>query len=170
MRRLSLTALLWALFCVFASAALAQRAATPATYSSSLAWNEPLSALPADGAAAPAAMGHSGSIAPAAEYTRPFSRLAIGTKVGILGVGVQAAVPLTSRLNVSGGANFFSYTDTLTIDGLRYNANLHLRSAEASLDWFPLGGFHISPGALLYNGNQVTGNAAVPGGQYFTLN
>jgi hypothetical protein len=42
---------------------------------------------------------------------------------------------------------------------------------EAKLDWFPLaGGFHISPGALLYNGNQITANATVPGGQTFTLN
>lgn len=161
---------LTALLCVSASMALAQHAATPALYSSSVAWNEPLNASSAEGTAAPAPAVRGGSIAPAAEYTRPFSRLAVGAKVGVLGVGVQAAVPLASRLNLSGGTNFFSYSDTLTIDGLHYNANLRLRSAEASLDWFPLGSFHISPGALLYNGNQVTGNAAVPGGQYFTLN
>ncbi len=30
-------------------------------------------------------------------------------------------------------------------------------------------GFHISPGALLYNGNQITAGASVPAGKTFTL-
>lgn len=34
---------------------------------------------------------------------------------------------------------------------------------------FLLKGLHLSPGVLLYNGNQVTANASVPGGQTFTL-
>lgn len=161
---------LTALLCVSVSTALAQHASVPVPYSSSLAWSQPMSASSADGVATPAPMGHGGSIVPAASYTRPFSRLALGAKVGVLGVGIQAAVPLANRLNLSGGTNFFSYADTLTMDGLHYNANLRLRSAEASLDWFPLGGFRISPGALLYNGNQITASANVPGGQDFTLN
>ena len=86
-------------------------------------------------------------------------------------MGAEAATPLGWRFNLRGGANFFSYTDNLTSDGISYNANLRFRSAETSLDWFPkAGGFHISPGALLYNGNQVTGNANVPSGKTFTLN
>lgn len=149
-----------ALLLFFVSTALAQHADSPAPYSSSVAWNESLPAPAADGSASPAPRGQ--SVAPAASYTQPFHRLAVGLKVGMLGIGVQSAVPLASRLNLSGGANFFSYNDNLTIDGLRYKANLRLRSAEASLDWFPLGGFHISPGALLYNGNQVTGSANLP--------
>ncbi|MGB9144838.1 MAG: hypothetical protein WCC14_03375 [Acidobacteriaceae bacterium] len=109
--------------------------------------------------------------APAEAYTTPFSGLAIGVKFGLLGIGVEAATPLSRTLNLRGGANFFSYNDILTDDGISYNANLHFRSAEASLDWFPwAGAFHISPGALLYNGNQITANASVPGGQSFTLN
>lgn len=157
-----------ALLCLFVSAALAQNTTTPAhySYSSSIAWNT----SEGGGTPAPAPMGGGGSIAPAAHYTQPFGRIALGAKVGILGIGVQAATPLASRLNLSGGMNFFGYTDNLTSDGIRYNANLRLRSAEASLDWFPLGGFRISPGALLYNGNQITANAIVPGGQTFTLN
>ena len=104
-------------------------------------------------------------------HSEPFSSVALGVKAGILGVGAEAATPLGWRFNLRGGANFFSYADNLSSDGISYNANLHFRSAEASLDWFPMaGGFHISPGALLYNGNQVTASAAVPGGQTFTLN
>ena len=64
-----------------------------------------------------------------------------------------------------------NYSDTLTSDGITYNAALRFRSAEASVDWFPWAkGFHISPGALLYNGNQITGGASVPAGKTFTLN
>jgi len=120
---------------------------------------------------AAAAAGGGQAVHPAEAYTTPFSGLAIGVKVGLLGIGVEAATPLSRTLNLRGGANFFSYNDTLTDDGISYNANLHFRSAEASLDWFPwAGAFHISPGALLYNGNQITANANVPGGQSFTLN
>ena len=156
-----------ALFFLAASTAFAQHAVSLG-YSSSLESNSP--SLFASGNAAGTPAQAPRATAPSAEYVGPFSRFALGAKVGSLGVGFQAATPLAARLNLSGGANFFSYNDNLTIDGLHYKANLHLRSAEASLDWFPLGGFHISPGALLYNGNQVTGNAAVPGGETFTLN
>lgn len=101
----------------------------------------------------------------------PFFGVGVGVKIGILGAGVEAAVPIGYHFNVRGGANFFSYNDSLTSSGITYNADLRFRSAEASLDWFPgRGGFHVSPGALLYNGNQVTGGASVPAGQSFTLN
>ncbi len=107
----------------------------------------------------------------AASSTGGFPGVGIGVKIGLLGPGVEVAVPLARNINVRGGGNFFSYSDSLTTDGIAYKANLRFRSAEASVDWFPWGGgFHISPGALLYNGNQVTGGANVPGGQTFTLN
>ncbi len=100
-----------------------------------------------------------------------FSGVGVGVKVGILGPGVEVAVPLAHRVNLRGGFNYFTYSDNLTQDGISYNADLRFRSAEASVDWFPwAGGFHISPGALLYNGNQVTGGANVPAGKTFTLN
>lgn len=100
-----------------------------------------------------------------------FSGVGVGVKIGILGPGAEVAVPLGYRVNLRGGFNYFTYSDTLTTSGITYNADLRFRSAEASLDWFPWGGgFHISPGALVYNGNQVTGGANVPAGQTFTLN
>ena len=125
----------------------------------------PASAMPS----APAA--HTAASPASTKNGEPFSALAIGVKVGILGAGVEAATPVAWHANLRGGANFFSYSDTLTNDGITYGADLRFRSAEASLDWFPLaGGFHVSPGALLYNGNQITGNATVPAGKTFTLN
>lgn len=144
---------------------------TPLDFSSSVKVTGAFANLSPDGAAIPAnGSGHATASA-ASVHSTPFSGLALGVKVGLLGIGVEAATPLAGHLNLRGGANFFSYTDNLTSDGIHYDGNLRFRSAEASLDWFPFAGrFHISPGALLYNGNQITGNAAVPGGDSFTLN
>jgi hypothetical protein len=108
---------------------------------------------------------------PASESSgrRSASRIGIGVKFSDLGVGVEAATPLFRRINVRGGFNFFRYSRAITNDGIVYDGQLHLQSGEAHLDWFPFGGFHVSPGLLFYNGNAITGAAAVPGGQIFTL-
>jgi hypothetical protein len=97
------------------------------------------------------------------------SKVGIGVKLSTLGVGVEAATPLTSKLNVRGGFNFFRYSRSITNGGIVYDGHLHLQSGEAHLDWFPFGGFHVSPGLLFYNGNAVTATAAVPGGNTITL-
>jgi hypothetical protein len=97
------------------------------------------------------------------------SKVGIGLKVSPLGAGIEAAVPLAAKFNVRGGFNVFQFNRNFTNDGIHYSGQLHFRSAEAHLDWFPIGGFHVSPGVLFYNGNQLTANAAVPGGQVFTL-
>jgi hypothetical protein len=153
-----------------ATTVFAQQIGLPGESSSSLGTLETLISPAADGGGAwSAAGGH--AAASATTHANPFSGFALGVNAGLLGIGVQAATPLSKKLNLSGGANFFGYTDNLTSDGVNYDANLRFRSAEASLDWFPMaGGFHISPGTLLYNGNQITANATVPGGQSFTLN
>jgi hypothetical protein len=101
--------------------------------------------------------------------TSAFSRVGIGVKMSTLGVGIEAATPLASKFNVRGGFNMFRYSRAITDDGIPYNAQLQFQSAEAHLDWFPFWGIHVSPGLLFYNGNQLTGTAAVPGGQTFSV-
>ena len=105
---------------------------------------------------------------------RPISngepRFAVGVKVGTLGIGVQAGTALGSRINVRGGANFFSYKDSITEDGVIYNGTLQLRSVEAKLDLFVIGGFRVTPGLLLYNDNNVSAAASVPNGSSVTFN
>jgi hypothetical protein len=98
-----------------------------------------------------------------------FSRIGIGVKVSTLGAGIEVATPLAGKFNMRGGFNMFRYSRPITNDGIHYTGQLHFQSAEAHLDWFLLGGFHISPGILFYNGNQVTATASVPGGQTFTV-
>jgi hypothetical protein len=85
-------------------------------------------------------------------------------------VGGEIAVGVTRWINVRGGANGLSYSRGFSKDGITYNGQLNLLSAEVHADVFPLAGrFHVSPGLLAYNGNNITANAAVPGGQTFTL-
>lgn len=97
-----------------------------------------------------------------------FSRVGIGVKVSTLGVGIEAATPLAEKFNVRGGFNMFRLSRDITNNGIHYSGQLQFQSAEAHLDWFPFGGFHVSPGILFYNGNQLTATAAVPGGQTFS--
>jgi hypothetical protein len=97
------------------------------------------------------------------------AKIGIGAKISLLGIGIEAATPLSRKLNLRGGFNFFDYSRGFNNDGIHYDGTLNFRSAEAHLDWYVLGGFHISPGVLFYNGNKITGNASVPSGQTFTL-
>jgi hypothetical protein len=96
--------------------------------------------------------------------------IGIGVKASTLGIGGEVALPVTHRSNVRVGFNLFNYGHTFTKDGIAYKGTLNLRSAQATFDFFPVGPFHISPGVLLYNGNNIGANASVPGGQPFTLN
>jgi hypothetical protein len=105
------------------------------------------------------------------ERVTPFSTVGVGVKASLLGPGIEAATPLVRHLNLRGGFNMLSYDRTFHKDGVDYAGQLQFRSAEGHLDWFPFrGSFHLSPGALFYNGNQITANASVAANQSFTLN
>lgn len=100
-----------------------------------------------------------------------FREFAVGVNVGVMGIGVESATPLAQHFNLRAGTHFFGLNESLTDSGVSYDANMHFRSAEASVDWFPWArAFHISPGALVYNGNRITANALIPGGESFTIN
>ncbi|HVH88634.1 MAG TPA: hypothetical protein VM912_18085 [Terriglobales bacterium] len=97
-------------------------------------------------------------------------RPGISFKTSLLGLGGDMAVPVTRRSNVRFGFSAFNYSRSFDKDGVTYSGKLGLSSVQALYDIFPFGGgFHLSPGAMLYNGNQLTGKASVPGGQSFTL-
>ena len=96
---------------------------------------------------------------------------AAGIKLSLLGIGGEVAVPITDKMDIRGGFNGFSYDRNFDKDGIAYTGHLNFRSAEAHYDWFPFGGsFHLSPGMLIYNGNKITADASVAGGQTFDLN
>lgn len=96
--------------------------------------------------------------------------IGVGVRLSTLGAGAEVAFSLNQKLNVRGGFNIFQYNRGFNHDGITYKGQLHLRSGEAHLDWYPFGhGFHLSPGLLFYNGNGATATANVPGGSTFTL-
>src|SRR6266849_5998660 len=95
--------------------------------------------------------------------------IGVGVKVSTLGIAGEVGVAVSHRSNVRFEFNAFSYGHTFDKDGVTYKGTLDLRTAQATFDLFFLKEFHISPGVLVYNGNNVTANASVPGGKSFTL-
>lgn len=125
-------------------------------------------AQPANNSAAPVAVAQ--TPAPPQKSQILGSHVGVGVKVSLLGVGIEAATPITYRTNVRFGFNAFGYSRGFSNDGVGYNADLTFRSFETHFDWFPFAGrFHLSPGLMVYNGNQIKATAGVPIGQQFTL-
>jgi hypothetical protein len=122
-----------------------------------------------DSSAAPAPAAAPAAAAPARASSEGRIPIGVGVKVSTLGIGGEVAVAVSHRSNVRVGFNAFSYGDTFSKDGVTYKGTLDLRSAQATYDVFFLKEFRISPGILIYNGNKLTANASVPGGQSFTL-
>jgi hypothetical protein len=97
-------------------------------------------------------------------------KFGVGVKGSLLGGGFEVAARVTYRTNIRAGMNFFSYSRTFNKDGVPYNGQLSFKTFEAHYDFFTFAGsFHLSPGVLVYIGDPITANAAVPGGQSFTL-
>lgn len=110
-----------------------------------------------------------GSLA-AAQDLGPHSKVGVAVKVGTMGVGVDAAFPVLERANVRVGVNAFTFNRDFDNDGVALAASLRLRSVSATFDYFPFGGgFHISPGVMIYNGNRVSGVMTIPAGDSFDL-
>jgi hypothetical protein len=113
------------------------------------------------------------NIAPAAiSYQRPFSRIGIGADVNPLGIGIKTAIILNHLYDARFMGNFFNYdSGRFELEGFNVNANIHLQSAAASLDWYPFGSiWRISPGLLFMNGNQLSVSTSIVPGTSFTLN
>jgi hypothetical protein len=95
-------------------------------------------------------------------------RFGIGVSASTLGIGIQAATAVTHKSNIRAGFNIFDYNDSFSKDGVNYNGTLNLRSAQVTYDQYIVGGFHISPGVLIYDGNKGSATATVNAGQSFS--
>ncbi len=100
----------------------------------------------------------------------PFSRVAIGSKMGTTGWGGQIATPITRRINLRGGVDIFNLGYGLTSDGANYYASAHLKSGTVQADIYPFahGSFHLSPGVMIFK-NNLTASLNVPGGNSFSV-
>src|SRR5437870_4092771 len=87
----------------------------------------------------------------------------VGVAISTLGVEIEAATKATDRSDVRVVFNVFSYNLDFDQERYSYGASLKLRSVEAYYDWFPFGGgFHVSPGVMIYNGNRANLNISAP--------
>lgn len=81
-------------------------------------------------------------------------------KVSTLGLGVEAAFPLTESLDARVGLNTFNYNfNKSTASGgltTNYNGKLNLQSLEAIADWHPWASSFRVSGGLIYNNNKIT--------------
>lgn len=85
----------------------------------------------------------------------------IGLQVSTLGLGIEAQMPI-GGLALRGGGNYLALSPERTIEGIRYDADIELKSIGALVDWYPgLGGLRLSGGVRL-NGNSID-LAASPG-------
>jgi hypothetical protein len=112
--------------------------------------------------------------APWAEEIRqpPFSRMSVGADVSPLGIGIKSTILMTRYFDARGMVNFFSYdTGRFELEGFHVDANVHLASAGALLDWYPFNSiWRFSVGTLFFNGNQLTAKSNIVPGTSFTLN
>ena len=103
--------------------------------------------------------------------SRLFAEKGLGTFASPLGIGVGAATSLSRSLNLRASGNFFGYSLSGVSSGVTYKGSLSFRSVQTSVDWFPWHkSFHLSPGILFYNQNQITVNGGVAAGDSFTVN
>jgi hypothetical protein len=98
-----------------------------------------------------------------------FSSLTLGFKADTLGAGVEIGTPLSRSFDIRAGFNIFTYGLPFNIDGVHYAGQLHFRSGQLNLDWFPTRrSFHISPGVVFFK-NQLTALSSVSPGRHFEL-
>ena len=104
---------------------------------------------------------------------KPFSVIALGGGVSLMGGNMQAAVNVNRFMNLRGTGNYLTYTvNNLTVSNFGLNANLAFATGGASVDFYPFysHGFRLSPGVLFYNQNQITASAVGKAGSDISLN
>jgi len=137
----------------------------PASFASGVGAADPGAANPASKREQP------GSAADMIEGWPPLSRVAVGTGAGPLGLGIRGAVVLTEYFDARVDGNFFFYNPKFQINGFDANAHFHLASIAAKLDWYPTNSvWRISPGLMLYNGNEFSALLTADGGTSFDIN
>ena len=106
------------------------------------------------------------------QHQQPYSRIGIGADVSPLGIGIKSAIVLTQYFDGRALVNFFNYdTGNFELEGFRTDARLHLLSAGAAIDAYPLNSFwRLSAGLLLANGNELTAKSQIAPGTSFTIN
>jgi hypothetical protein len=88
------------------------------------------------------------------------AQVALTGKAGTLGLGAELALGLTPQLDGRLGVNAFSYSDAdREASNIHYDADAHLRTVTALLDWHPGGGSFRLTGGAVWNGTRLDGHS-----------
>jgi len=90
--------------------------------------------------------------------------VAAGFRVGTLGLGAEATIGLSERINVRVPFNVFNYDYDQTEDGIDYKGKLNLQSIGALVDVHPFKGWFYLSAGLFSNGNKLKLHASDPTG------
>jgi hypothetical protein len=85
--------------------------------------------------------------------------MAIGAKLGSLGLGVEGTFGLTEHFNARLGLNRYNYDRTETIDDIDYDLDLEWQSVSLLADWHPFGNAFRFTAGLMSNGNELKGTS-----------
>jgi hypothetical protein len=100
-------------------------------------------------------------------------KVGVAVSASSLGYGLDAALRVAPKANLRVGGHFFNFTHDFDDEdqGITYKGKLTMRSMHAYIDWFPFGGgFHVSPGMILNNGNKASLTASLLPGQSVEIN
>lgn len=103
----------------------------------------------------------------------PFSELALGGGMSLMGINLQAATNVNRYLNLRGYGNVFNYSlNDISTNGFNLNGKVNMATAGAALDYYPFPklGFRVSPGFLFLNQNGISATASPTLGSSITLN
>lgn len=92
-------------------------------------------------------------------FTFPaFADATVNAKLSTLGLGVEAAIPLTQSLDARIGYNGYRYNfdETSTSNGLptNYSGDLKLNNVQLLADWHPWEGSFRLSGGVIFNNNK----------------
>ncbi len=96
--------------------------------------------------------------------------IGINPRVGTLGYGIELSAGLSEKFNLSLGFNNASYKRQDSADGVDYDYNYKLRSADLLASYHPFtGAFRLRAG-VLFNGNEVLMTGKPSAGQTYDIN
>ena len=81
--------------------------------------------------------------------------IALGAKIGTLGIGAEMTIGLLPHLNARVGLNGFTYNYDRKIDEIDYDFDLNLFSGVLLADWHYLGSAFRLSGGLVFNQNEI---------------
>jgi len=95
----------------------------------------------------------------------------VGIHIGTTGVTVDLALPLSQRLNIRGGYNFFEFDEEIDSSNVEYDTRFEMNSFSLLADWHVFGNsFRLSGGAFKYFENSLSGTGVASTAQTFTIN